>query len=286
MEINIITLKSYGDFLIAYASIKRAISNNIELNITIIANYHIRPLAEALDVPSNMIRYIGFIDDKEVPAIFDIRKRGLLSAIFSMIKLRSDLSKIFNQNKFLLFDRLGIRERIIAGNNVSYKLNPNSKNIYTAYSEFLNLNLKADDCNMPSKIPNYKNVIIVPGSRVKQKIIPNKVIIKIINILRFHGLMSQVLVLDQENFQLPDHIATMKVDRNFRSLISSLNKADLLVCADSLSAHIGEYLNIPVFVVSPVLNPYWLPSKCYAHDLQMTFEDISPLNKWISSLLE
>jgi hypothetical protein len=84
MGTTIVTLKAYGDFLIAYSAFLRARAVHQAADIQLIAGEHVRPLGLALGVPDAQVSYIGGSSLKDVPAAFDARRCGLWLACRSM----------------------------------------------------------------------------------------------------------------------------------------------------------------------------------------------------------
>jgi hypothetical protein len=98
------------------------------------------------------------------------------------------------------------------------------------------------------------------------------------------GISATVLKLDGESVDIPKDLPTKLLPRSFLSLITSLRTADLIVSADSLPAHLGEYFGLPTFVVSPTPNPYWLPRQAFLTGATASFDALSPLTHWLVGL--
>ena len=56
---KIVTLKAYGDFMIACNAVRVLDANWLSQPISIIAGTHVRPLADALNIPDGRVIYIS-----------------------------------------------------------------------------------------------------------------------------------------------------------------------------------------------------------------------------------
>jgi len=260
MNLTIVNFKSFGDFVIACNAVGNLQITHDRCRPGIIAGEHVRSLALALGVNSGIL-YIGDNGSADVPSAFDIRKRGLLPGLRSLGKLRRSLNAIPNIEPF--FDSLGWRELFLGGGRLLYTLPTACPNIYLAYDQFFK-SLGYSTLNSKTQIrQKFKRAIIIPGSRVPSKIIPASVISSYIAELRYHGIEVAIGVLDDELIDLPKGVEILKIPRNFDSLLSVIGMADLVISADSLSSHVSEFYNIPVFVSTPKSNPFWLPRSAY-----------------------
>lgn len=282
MNSTIVTLKAFGDFLIAYQSIKYIFKNR-NMSIRIIAGHHVQPLAEALNVSAAYVEFLGSEHLISVPAAFDIKRQGGWAALNSLVDLRLKLAP-FARGSQLIFDRLGWRERFIAGAGNSVALPTGMGNIYLAYEGLFRF--KGFDIESPRlQFGSQPRVaLIVPGSRISGKVIPAAVQVAIYTRLMEQGISARVLKLDGEDMEIPEHLPIRVLPHTFSALITALQNTDLVVSADSLSAHLGEYFGLPTFVVSPIPNPYWLPRQAFLTHATALFDDLSPLTYWLAGL--
>ena len=108
MQLTVANLKAYGDFVIACSALKRIDSRAGWVLPNIVAGEHVRDLASALNL-DDIVHFIGDASWENVPAIFDIRKRGGLAALNSFFEIRRLLKKLPSY-KSLVFDTLGWRD--------------------------------------------------------------------------------------------------------------------------------------------------------------------------------
>ncbi len=279
---TIVSLKAFGDFLIAYSAFLRASTVHQAADIQILAGEHVRPLGLALGVSDAQVYYIGGSSLKDVPAAFDIRRRNLWAACRSMAALRRAVHDTQPANRLLLFDRLGPRELFISSGRPSLALPRAAPNIYLAYDgHFFAGAPPASHLEVAWVI---RRALIVPASRVPRKVLPRDVIAQVHQQLANRGIAAQVLLLEGEQVEVPQSIGLVRVPRNFSALMASLGETDIVVSADSLPAHIGEHLGKPTFVISPAPNPYWLPRGAFLQGGHGVFDNLGNLDIWLKQL--
>lgn len=279
---TIITLKAFGDFMIAYSSLLRANSVLPSADIQLLAGEHVRPLGLALGVPETQVHYIGGSSLTDVPAAFNVRRCGLWTAWYSLAELRRLVHCAQPSKRQLLFDRLGLREQFIGGRRPCLALPKDAPNIYLAYDAHF---LPEDAPSTRRQVcGGARRALIVPASRVSQKVLPCQVIARVQQQLADKGLEAKVLLLEGEQVEVPKSVELIRVPRQFAALICSLRETDLIISADSLPAHIGDHLGKPTFVISPAPNPYWLPRAAFLQGGHGVFNNFEYLNTWLELL--
>lgn len=279
MKSSVVTLKSFGDFVIAMNRVRRVRSASNREVPQVIAGEHVRDLAAALGVESDIL-FIGDDSWLDVPAAFDVHKRGMFSAIRSALELRQRLKKLHPGMEFI-FDRLEWRERFIARGRQLHALPKSSENIYSAYDcYFKSTGYEVPSSNKLERM-SLRNAIVVPGARIAQKIMSSMAIAAFVSELETYGIPTKVILLEDEIFDLPKWIRVDIVPRRFNSLIDKIISSDLVVSADSLPAHLSEFLGVPVFVSSPSKNTYWLPESAYLTNGWSILNDTQPLRNWL-----
>jgi ADP-heptose:LPS heptosyltransferase len=279
MATTIVTLKAFGDFLIAYSALLRARASDPAADIQLLAGEHVRPLGLALGVQEAQVHYIGGSALKDVPAAFDVRRRGLWAAWRSLAALRQAVHSALPVHRQLVFDRLGLREQFIGGGRSRLALPGEVPNIYLAYdANFLAGSSTAPRFEVGSAA---RRALIVAASRVPRKVLPREVIAQVHRQLADRGVAAQVLLLEGELVEVPRSVGLIRLPRQFSALIASLRETDIVVSADSLPAHIGEHLGKPTFVISPAPNPYWLPRAAFLQGGHGVFGDLGNLDTWL-----
>ncbi len=283
MNITVITLKAFGDFVIACNATRRVQSITGMDVPGIVAGEHVRSLASAIGLDIT-VQFIGDSSWIDVPAAFDVRKRGVFSALRSLYDIRHRLDEIPSSNA-LVFDHLGWRERLVGGGRPLNSLPAESRNIYLAYDRFFE-SLGYETLNDGAERKHAINrAIIIPGARMGYKVIPAQVISNVAVELERRGINVSVVVLEGESIDLPGRVVAVRLPRSFDSLVAAIKASDLVISADSLPSHLSEFLNVPIFVSTSVPKPYWLPRSAYLTNGWATFADVRPLSTWLDKYL-
>jgi ADP-heptose:LPS heptosyltransferase len=278
MHISLINLKAFGDFVIACSAIKRIKSCEELILPKIVAGEHVRSLASALQLDQS-VHFIGDESWKDVPAAFDVRKRGAYAAFKSILQIRRLLKDSPAETHFI-FDKLGCRERFIGHGFRLHELSESDGNIYIAYDNFL----KSLDFSVDMDFPlggSIKTVTIIPGARMIHRVIPAQVISAFVSELNRCNIKTEIVVLEGEKIDLPVNINLRTIPRDFSVLIDVIRSSDLIISADSLPSHLSEFLRVPVFVSTPAPKPYWLPKSSYINNGWATFSNIRPFPDWL-----
>ena len=276
--LQLVCLKSYGDFVIALRSVQRLSQQHHGDLPELVAGTHLRALADALPVTST-VRFVGDPAQTHVPAAYDLRRFGVAAALRSLIGLRQDLGG-GGRSDIRLFDRVGWRERMLAGGSQLRGL-PAVPNIYLAYAHYFEGHGLVVSPSLPLRRQTGLKALVFPASRVNRKVLPRDVINGALSQLRSLGYAAEVLLLEGEQVDLPPNALVNRQPRNFPSLVDAICGADLVVSADSLPAHLGEFFGIPTFVISPQPNEYWLPEAAFATRGWCTFNDAAGLSRWV-----
>lgn len=279
-SLSVVSIKSYGDVVIACHVLRQIVTASPCFDrLEMVAGEHLHDLLRALRFPLNFRTLdVG----AEVPAAFDIRKCGYRAAFASLLKLKRRL-RCLPAESTLLFDRLGWRERFAGSSHRCIGLQ-RAGNIYVAYRKTLEQFGYALESTGPRAAPTESTprrfgvVRIFPSSRLQEKWIPDAVVARISNDLRASNLRCEVIALTGER---PGGLPQRTIPRTFGSLIGAIAACDLVVTADSLPGHLAEYLGIPVFVVSPRPNEYWLPLSSSITNGWCLFEDRTIFPEWL-----
>ncbi len=284
MTFSIVTLKAFGDFVIACGS-ARAVQAGAN-RPQVVAGEYVRPLAAALGVESE-VRFIGTQHGApwtDVPAVFDVRKRGLPAAVRSLFELRAILGQLppaWN----LVFDHAGPRERLLCSHHPFHSLSKEMGNVYLAYRQFFTQQrLTVTPHTIARQFVPY-NALLVPGARMRHRVLPPAVIEQACHTLRERGCAVTVVLLEGEDIPLPEKIRPVRLPRSFQNLVAVMRESDLVITADSLPAHLGEYLQIPQFTFIPTPKDYMLPQFAYEAKGWTTFDQTPYFSRWLDAAL-
>ncbi|MBU3538253.1 hypothetical protein [Polynucleobacter sp. UK-Gri1-W3] len=274
-------VKGFGDFAILISSLKILSESEIK-GITLLVAPHLIPLANLIN-PGCEIIEINY-GSSDVPNIFDLRDKGIIKGIYSIISLRKALNAVKSilKNKTIVLDKLTIREKLIFLGLRVCSIPKDFNNVYLAYNNFFKKEIK---------IAEYSNKIvkisIFPVSRIGNKNIPNNVIKYLIEKLISEGLLPVVYLMEGDINIYGEGISVSYIPKNFPNLASVINKSKAVISADSFPAHFSYYLDRPVFVFTPKDNKYWLPYSSYFNNYFMKFDEIGKninLDTFIKSL--
>ena len=263
------TAKSLGDFVIAHSVLHR-LPADAKKGIRLISSSCVEELQAILpaDVNVTLVESGG----QRVPALFDLKKRGALAAARSALSLRREFRRLArHRNELLAFMVFGARERFIAGGWPVLTARAKGPNIYATYQQFLaeqGVRTAAQRCRFTG---NLRTVGIFPESRLAVKRLDFGTLSVIFQRLAHAGARAKLFILEGDESTVRSGPDVVCIPRNFRSLAQAIESVDAVISADSLPAHLAEYLARPVFVATPVANEYWLPYQCFQDESWGTF---------------
>lgn len=259
-SLAVASAKSFGDFVIAHSILNR-VADGAKHRIRLISCSHVEPLQAVLpgEVDVTLVN-----SGNQVPALFDMRKRGLVAATQSALTLRREFRRIRRKpDEVLTFEPLGVRERFIAGEWHLTKPARRESNVYDTYLELLREHGIQTLPAPPDPSTKARSIGIFPESRLPQKRLNASALALIFERAALAGMRTRLFLLEGDTPPVPARSETAIIPRSFASLIEALGSVDKIISADSLPAHLGEYLLRPVFVATPAPNEYWLPHRCF-----------------------
>jgi hypothetical protein len=278
--VYVLALKAFGDFTIALSALQRTRTAPDTPAPVLVAGEHLRALAAALGV-EQQVRFIGDRSWRDVPAAFDVGKRGKRAALRSLLELRSEIASL-GRDRTLVFDRVGWRETFISLHQRRLGLPVASDNIYAAYAQLFGALGDTGRSSAPRATPTSpRHAVLVPGSRIARKAVPARVSSAVQHALHARGIRTTAIRLEGEDVDIPPGLDTLTLPRDFSVLCDTLRRADLVISADSLSAHLGEYHQLPTFVLTPSPNTYWLPPAAFRDSAWARFDDLAAFAPWL-----
>lgn len=250
-ERNVVSLKSFGDLVIVATCLRDVSPDRVRLAV----GSHLEELYLALrcPLPHVVVRH----GEAGVPAVFDVRRRGLYDALSSALRLRRALRDAV-PGGVLVFDRIGIRERFLALGRPAERL-VDSTNVYEAYAA-LAARLGASSGPEMSLVPGGHRVGIFPSSRLASKRFDARTLSVVLAAVRDSGALPTVFTVEGEPDPAGmDDVDHVRLPRSFEHFVAAVRDAGRIISADSVAAHVAEHWGIPSFVASPVDNRYWLP---------------------------
>jgi len=271
-----VSVKAFGDFVIALNSISKfGTSDDI-----LLCGDHLRPLSKVL---KSHVKIIWLATaESDVPALYDVRKKGFTNAVKSLYFIRNKLLSNLKYDDYLIFDSTGFRQIILSfSRNVKY-LSNSSPNIYINYQEFFNANYSSKFEKLKIKNSSY-TVGIFPDSRLLFKSITKDVLISISKHLECNNIEYNIVFVAVDSYFNGTHHRSIIID-GFDKLVDAINHYDVIISSDSLPAHISELVGKPIFVLSPIENKYWLPRSSFDFSWYSTFDDLNKLYDFLDQL--
>lgn len=256
-----VQFKALGDFVIAANCIARRKADPA-IRVDLLLGEHLRILYDTLGmtIPFETLAH----GENGVPALISLWEKGAVRGLRSAIGLKRALYRAkIADDAVLLFDKLDKRERFLAA-GFRHAVLPRADNIYLAYDAFLDgLGLELADSVSDGTTPGPLR--IYPGARLPERHVPIEVIRSMLAVAAARGVEAELMLLEGERPDLEaSNLPYTRVTRDFGSLIASIRGAGKVVSADSMPAHLSEYLGRPVFVSWPEIKTYWLPRSAFA----------------------
>jgi hypothetical protein len=271
------SFKAYGDLVICCNFLRRAERTKYGL----LAGSHLQPLLNAISFDGSLrIINVG----NSVPPLFDSSKCGYFKALKSGFELRKKMGEVLLPGvDSLVFDKLGVREHFLAWPlNVESLHRPVSSNIYLDYARYMGSSVGRS----PEVLQNIKRtsaterVFVFPDSRIKNKELPDFLILKIVENNTRRGKDTIIVKIGTEPPLQQISNLNVRWIYGFNQLVTEIGTADAIVSADSLPAHLAEYLNIPVFVFTPKPNDYWMPLSSFLYGNHSTYDIFNKYEHW------
>ena len=270
---KIFLLRAYGDFVIAIGSICNSENRN---NIEIIASSHFETLYNSILKTKKLefikIKFVDFGIQKSLFNFFTNKNFLNFNTIIQLKKLKLFSSESKNYDYYLEHkSRLKLLNLLLFSN---FKYILKGKNIYNEWYKFLNY---SPYIHSSTKLKNFDTILILPDARLKKRKIPFHIISKIKFFTEEYNLNLKIGTFSKSDIN-------SNIYSNFDELILMIESADLIITADSLPAHLCNFLNKQHFILYPpkgktnFFTPFVLKNKFYC-----TFDDNLDkyFKKWI-----
>ena len=270
-------MQGFGDLVILCNVLKKYTINNDD-NFIIMGSYLNKLYNElGLDIKTITFQF----DGNDIPPIYNLRNNGIKKGFFNGLEIRNLLLNNYKNKQFLLiFDNeqvnyCGIRERFFTFNLPSIFIEA-KENVYLTYTNFLK-----DKNNFRYNYENYfslaknRNLSIFPSSRQKRKIITDDILTILIQKSRSIGLKPTIYNIgndDTYSQKIKNYVKILP--KTFKSVIETVKNSSFVISSDSVTAHIAEFYNKPIYVISPKQNNYWLPLSSYDKNFWSEFKFI------------
>lgn len=245
---RVFVLRAYGDFIIFLQAL---LKSNFKKDYHIVASKHLEPIfltvSKFVDVSTISIEFVDFGIKKTLLSFFTNRYFFSVGAVKELLNIKHWLRN--NPNKkgidYLEQDKRIKGFNLIMGQRISPILR--KENVYETYKHFFHI---TDDHQIESYNNSINNIVIFPDSRLPAKNIPDAVLKNITTILKQKGKQVQVAYFKQAP-EKENHPSSTILYDNFDELFVLIQKADLIIGADSLPIHLANLLNKPHYILYP-----------------------------------
>lgn len=276
----ILFLRSFGDFTIAISVLEHLPS---EQRPACMASRHLEPLYRDLVAyrPSSALK-ISFVDigiSKKILGMFTNRHLLSLDSLKEVRELKRLLhsTEMHARPVFEQYRRLWLLRIWIGG---GWEAVHGKGNVYDSYGERYGVkrNELAFDANRSN---DFKRVLILPESRKKSKAFSFEFMSQLMHTLQSRGYQ----VITAFYASIPgDFKGVAKKHQAFMDLIRLMEEADVVVTADSLPAHLAQWMGKPHFVFyAGQPDPEWLTPFCRLHGSYDTMKNTGNLLDFIQT---
>lgn len=267
---DVVNVKGFGDLVIALTCL-RHVHLSRRQSLRLLVSPHLEPLRAALNPP---FAATLLPQSEQGPAVlFKARSTAVGHVARSAIGLRRALTQAHDPAHVLLFDEWDVRHRFLSLGRSARGL-PLRDNLYRRWNDFLIEQGLADPMVTPIAAPAGRQVHIFPGAREEERRLPIALLQDLVARASSAGLEARVFVVEGEMPHLGDaSLPVQTMPREFSATIAAVSSAHRVVSADSMTAHLAEYLGKPVFVLSPTLKYYWLPLSSALSERHALFAD-------------
>jgi hypothetical protein len=177
------------------------------------------------------------------------------------MSLRRSLGQALAPDETMVFDAWGIRERFLGFGRAARALPP-ARNIYRAYEALFResiLPMTTAGAVVPTATENGL-VRIFAGARMAHRRPPAALLHRAVQRVEAKGGRAEVMVLDGERPDLNgESLPLSVVPRDFGAMVDVMRGSHAVISPDSMTAHLAEYCNKPVLVLTPTEKFYWMP---------------------------
>jgi len=269
------SLKGYGDFVVACKFLRNEPSDRIRF----LCERHIQSLHRAIGCPVEA-DWIDTGENRSFPAAFDVRCQGLKAAARSMRLIRSAVHRRNIRSDTLLFETLGMRERIIAWPIACDEVGRTTNSIYESYGRYLGL---PHDISSHRPVSKIESIGVFPDARLPHKVLNDTLLGSISAACARRQLRLTIFRVGKDGRRQLTGVPVHSIG-SFEELIAAIRSSDIVVSADSLPAHLAEYFGIPVFVFAYQGRNYWTPSSSIANGGFAMYREPERLGAWMDDI--
>lgn len=269
----ILQVKNYGDLVIAL----NYLQNVNENCYTLICASHLREIIKEFNFKIKVIYLNDEFYNRPLP-LYNLKKSTIFSIIKSLIFIKKEIEKIVKKNDLIIFDKTGLREKLISWPIKNNQIFKNGKNIYLDYENFF----KEYSNNFNYSISkNNKKISIFPDASREEKKIPLDILFQITKKFEEKGY-RYALYFFQKN-DIYKNFENSEIYNSFDQLLEIIKDSSIIISSDSLCGHLSEFYRLRNFIFLKKPNLYWLPKSSYINKSYGLFHEVDKCIKWVES---
>jgi len=248
-----IALQALGDNLISLTLLKK-----LEQKVNILGTKHTENVAKLMNLEDMFNIEIVFDD---IPAFYDIRKKGFLRAIKDLYKFVKFIQE--NQITEMIFEKKDFRSSVILFFTQAKGHYPDSLNarIYENRKELIEntYHQLIEQNRYPLKIENPKMIVINPLTRVELRNIKHNHLKYILDILNNCKYEIYLIDIEKKYQEFENEVYSYLTDTTLTDVKQLILECDLYVGGDSFLIHLAYYLERNCFIIFYRDNDDFLP---------------------------
>lgn len=248
-----VSLLALGDNLISLSLLEQ-----LNDKVNILGTKHTKNIASLIGVENKFNIQVVFDD---IPAFYDIKKQGVLKAIFDFFKFIKYLKT--NNIEEIMLEKKDFRSSFISlltNTKISYPNSLNSK-VYENRKELIE-NVYKQSINVNSyrlKIENPKKILINPLTRVELRNIKRNHLDFIINKLNKYGYEIYLIDIESRYQEFDNKVQYYLTNTTLEDVKQLIKECDLYIGGDSFLIHLAYYLQRNYFMIFYRDNNDFLP---------------------------
>lgn len=256
---TVLLLRSFGDFVIALYHLAATNSNK---PCRLIASKHLEPLNQSLfpflTPAQQSVQFLDLGIQHQLLSGFTNRyffTKGNLQELKNLRKQIGGLGDlVLEQDKNAWLIRWACKRNFTTVHQAG--------NIYDSWAKFYQHKTTTKAHSIA-----YQSALIFPDSRLKRKVIPEKVLVKLEHQLNAAGIKTKRAYFKKGGIG--------NGYQNFTELVNLIAESEYVISSDSLPAHIAQLLQKPhTIIYANKMNEEWITPYARVHRTAYTFEEI------------
>lgn len=248
-----LSLQALGDNLISLSLLAQ-----LNIRVNILGTKHTKNIVKLIGLEDKFAIQVVFDD---IPAFYDIRKKGLVKAIKDLYRFIRYIQK--HQILEIIFEKKDFRSTLIlffthARGYFPSQFNPK---VYENRNELIE-NIYQQPINFNSyilKIENPKRIVINPLTRVEVKNIDHRHLNFIINELSKYDCEIYLIDIEKRYEEFENKVQYYRTNTTLEDVKQLINECDLYIGGDSFLIHLAYYLQRNYFMIFYRDNDCFLP---------------------------